>query len=427
MSSVMALDANLCFEVNSSAEFIPTAICLLKKYVTSKEKIVNSIHLTPDNSQQKAETEALISQFDLAIRRFESSLKPLDKKIDASIHSLSRYQKPVQGKPSPPSLPVNGSRQCSLVASTSTDEPINKAITQGNKLVPGLIWPVEASLSTCCPFCQRNSLTRSSLCEHINEKHPKHNEVYENISSLTPEFMLATEKTISGNRQCFYCSATFRSNAPLFRHIQEAHVAYFDIFVNISLVKGDTMQCLKSNNANRVTPGECSIAFCLFASHNTSSLSSCKVGTLHPIQSSITRAPAKPAGDRKYQVLTPSTAPVCIESLVDASHTVTHEPTISAISTPQNARKSIRTSTITRFSPIAAISSTQSADDSISVQAATVKVASSTTPKVTEPIHSARKRRIITCNMPAPASKKVAAIAHASGLCSLSLLTSSGH
>ena len=124
--------------------------------------------------------------------------------------------------------------------------------------------------------------------------------------------------------------------------------------------------------------------------------------------------------DRKYPVLSSSSAPVSNESLVEASGPVTQKTTptptpTSAMSTPQNARKSIRTSTITRFSPIVAISSTQSADNSPSVQPATVKVASSTSPKGTEPIHSARKRRIITCNMPAPASKKVAALAQASG------------
>lgn len=149
---------------------------------------------------------------------------------------------------------------------------------------------------------------------------------------------------------------------------------------------------------------------------NDFSCSSFAVSTLHPIQSCITRpAPTKPVNDRKYAVLTSSSGVpvVTIETSGPVTPTVTPA---SAMSTPQNARKSIRTSTITRLSPTVAISSsTQSADTSPSVQAATVKVASSTSPKGTEPIHSARKRRMVTCNMPAPASKKVAALAKASG------------
>lgn len=254
---------------NLTAEYISPAIFLLKKYVREKCNVIKSINGSHELSQQKAETEAMIHQFDLTVRTFENSIKPLDKKIQDSLHLLLIRQQKVQERRQPPQLtplecppqiaPPNQFTVNNLETRTTTTLSIPRVLS---------VTPIASKVASeedvsnnisitnnrtshqsnqhSCLFCNRIYTSRTSLTRHIREEHPKHSEVYEEISSLTPEYMLASDATVGGNRQCFYCNAPFRSNAPLLRHIQEQHVDYYEIFYNISLCRGDKMHSLKS-------------------------------------------------------------------------------------------------------------------------------------------------------------------------------------
>lgn len=262
-------------------EYISPAIFLLKKYVKEKNNILNCIQSTASNplSQEKAETQALISKFDMAVKQFESIIKPLDNKIIDRLRFIVNEQKRLNQEhqqQQPPQLtplsystsPVAAVTVMPKKAPTLPNTPliipqINGRSTchSSNNNSNHNVSPQRKSNEICpltCPICCRCDFTsRTSLTRHMQDEHPKDCEVYDKIASLTPEFMLASDAAVGGNRQCWYCNAPFRSNAPLFRHIQEKHVEYFDIFIKISLSRGDNMQSVKAsalNLSNRANP-----------------------------------------------------------------------------------------------------------------------------------------------------------------------------
>lgn len=237
---------------NGDLEYISSAILLLRNYVRDKFNTLRTILDSPAFAQQKAKTEALINQFDLAVRRLESTIKPLDDRIIDSLNMLARQQKLLTQPSYPPSISSHSANPYvnifpAKIEHTSSNPPVNAMMngTSTKQLNERSTGAVANTVLSCCPFCNRRYNSRTALNKHIVEDHRKLNEIYEYISSLTPEFMLASDAIVGGNRQCFYCHAPFRSNAPLFRHIQEAHVDFFDIFVKISICRGDKMQSLK--------------------------------------------------------------------------------------------------------------------------------------------------------------------------------------
>lgn len=388
-------------DCNETSPYICSAISSLKKYVREQMTIINKIHYTPASAQQKAEAEAMINQVDLAIRRFEASIKSLDNKIKASLNSL---------------------------------------IVQPQRFVQ------ESVAFISCPFCIRKCNSRNVLNRHIIEDHHKHNEIYEQISSLTPEFMLASDVTFGGTRHCFYCQAPFRSNAPLFRHIQEAHVKYFDIFVKVSICKGDKMPTAKPP---AITPSSSSSIAgrgniisssnarkCVRTSPSAGGGSSVQIPLKSAISISETPVVNHNIANKLLKQSTKSSHVHTVPHVGSISATITSvtqvNPNMVVVPMPQNARKSVKAvSTIASFVPPVATSlitnmatsvqvkpgpSTIRQEVSLNKESKNIienKNSSTGTSSVQndqvqkDNLHSARKRRIIIGDPPGPASKKL--------------------
>lgn len=231
--------------IDLAKEYISPAIFLLNKYVKEKTAILKSIPDLPALSHQKATTEELVNQFTMAVRTLESDIKPLDKKIRDSLLIL-RQQRFIQQCKQPPQMTPLGvppAQSNNVQPTAPLTLPNVNGIPATNCNGTAAIRPnysEHQENDLTCPFCSREAYnTRAPLQKHIQDDHPEHIKTYEKIAALTPEFMLNSKTRLPGNNQCFYCKEFFRSNAPLFRHIQEKHVYYFDIFVRVSLIKGN--------------------------------------------------------------------------------------------------------------------------------------------------------------------------------------------
>ena len=279
--------------MESDADYITPAIFLLNKFVKEKTVIINSINCPPGSplAKQKAEAQAMISQFGEEVGRFAENIKPLGKKISGKIHSLLEQQKFIQEQP-PQMIPLS----CPVPTSAATKN-VNSMVPLIPPKVNGMQQEIQYNgqanfqnnNSPCqmkkphgsnCPFCHRKCISTDSFTKHLESEHKEYNEVYQNILRLTPEFIMNDNSTLGGNRQCFYCNAPFRSCAPLFRHIQEKHVEYFEIFIQVFVCKGQSLKAVSNivhpNRLNLPTsqhppprPSTCEFRFHVFHYFNS--------------------------------------------------------------------------------------------------------------------------------------------------------------